>query len=228
MHAAAQEDLLSMLNDLSANSPIIISTHSHWLIDPDRFERIRLVLKDNDHTFVENKIHKGADNYTMKPILSTIGLGLNKDISSYGKTVVLVEGYSDYYYLEAMRYYFIEILGIKLDYFRIYPCIGSAQILNVLTFIIDSDTEYFILLDNDKAGKQTERKLVSDCGIDNNKILFTTSKNKSNSTIEDMFSEEDFCGIILECLQKSKFDKVLVSKRFNERIHMGEIKVLSD
>ena len=228
LHAAAQEDLLSMLNNLSASSPIVISTHSHWLMDPNRLERLRLVLKENDQTFVENKIHKGADNYTMKPILSAIGLGLKNNISAFGKRVVLVEGYSDYYYLEAMRYYFTEILEIKLDNFKIYPCLGSAQIINVLTLIIDSDTDYYILLDNDKAGRQTEKKLITECGIDNSKILFTPAKSKAYSAIEGVFSEEDFNEIVLESLEKTKFDKVLVSKKFNERIHNKEITVLSD
>lgn len=228
LHASAQEDLLGMLNNLSDKSPIVISTHSHWLMDPNRLERIRLVLKVNDQTQVENKIHKGADAYTMKPILSAIGLGFNNDISSFGKRIILVEGYSDYYYLEAMRYFFQEILGINFEYFKIYPCLGSAQIINVLTFLVDSETEYFILLDNDKAGRQVERKLKAECGIDENKILFTPLKSKSTSVIEDMFSQKDFNEIILASLDSNKFDKVLVSKKFNERMHNNEITILSD
>lgn len=228
LHASAQEDLLTMLNDLSENSPIVISTHSHWLMDPNRLERIRLVLKENDSTYVENKIHKGADNNTMKPILSAIGLGLKNNISTFGKRVVLVEGYSDYYYLEAMRYYFNEILESKLDNFKLYPCLGSAQIINVLTLIIDSETDYYILLDNDKAGQQTEKKLENECGIDKSKILFTPAKSKVFSAIEGVFSEKDFKEIVLNSLETTKFDKVLVSKKFNERIHNKEITKLSD
>ncbi|PZT54350.1 ATP-dependent nuclease [Paenibacillus silvae] len=228
LHAAAQEDLLNMLNNLSTSRPIVISTHSHWLMDPNRLERIRLVLKENDHTYVENKIHRGADNNTMKPIHSAIGLGLKNNIGTFGKKVVLVEGYSDYYYLEAMRLYFTEMLEIKLDNFKIYPCLGSAQIINVLTLIIDSETDYFILLDHDKAGKQTEKKLITECGIDNSKILFTPTKSKTYSVIEGMFSENDFNEVVLESLDKTKIDKVLVSKKFNERIHNKEITRLSD
>ncbi|WP_340028480.1 AAA family ATPase [Paenibacillus sp. FSL H7-0940] len=228
LHASAQEDLSIMLNDLSVNSPIVISTHSHWLMDPNRLERIRLVIKDNDSTYVENKIHKGADNNTMKPILSAIGLGLKNNISTFGKRVVLVEGYSDYYYLEAMRYYFNEILEIKLDNFKLYPCLGSAQIINVLTLIIDSETDYYILLDNDKAGQQTEKKLKNECGIDKSKILFTPAKSKIFSAIEGVFSEKDFKEIVLNSLETTKFDKVLVSKKFNERMHNKEITKLSD
>ncbi|MEK3703537.1 AAA family ATPase [Paenibacillus sp. FSL R7-0198] len=228
LHASAQEDLLGMLNNLSDKSPIVISTHSHWLMDPNRLERIRLVLKVNDQTQVENKIHKGADAYTMKPIFSAIGLGLNNDISTFGERLILVEGYSDYYYLEAMRYYFQEILGIKIKKFKIYPCLGSAQIINVLTLLVDSETEYFILLDNDKAGRQTEKKLKAECGIDENKILFTPVKSKNTSVIEDMFSQKDFSEIILDSLDTNKFDKVLVSKKFNERMHNNEITILSD
>lgn len=228
LHAAAQEDLLSMLNNLSIDSPIVISTHSHWLMDPDRLERIRLVIKENDCTFVENKIHKGADNYTMKPILSAIGLGLKNNINTFGKRAILVEGYSDYYYLEAMRTYFIDILGIKLNTFKLYPCLGCAQIINVLTLIVDSEINYYILLDNDKAGKQTEKKLINECGIDSSKILFTPSKSKTYTAIEGVFSENDFKEIILDSLDNTKFDKVLVSKKFNERIHNKEKITLSN
>lgn len=221
LHAMAQEDLLKMLEKISETSPVVFSTHSQWLIDPSRLERLRLVLKVGDNTFVENKIHKGADNITMKPIISAIGLEFAKDISRFNTNVLLVEGYSDYYYLEALRVYFKRNSIISSD-FQIYPCLGVSQIINVLTLLVDSISNYLILLDNDKAGRVTAKRLREECGIDEDKIIFSISSQKQdNSVIEDLFSEMDyktFIGLDSDAKGK-KSDKVLEAKKFNEKIH---------
>lgn len=228
LHATAQEDLLKMLEKISEVSPVVFSTHSQWLMNPNRLERLRLVIKNNDDTFVENKIHKGADNDTMKPIITAIGLEAVKDIRSFSDKVLLVEGYSDYYYLSAIRFY-LNKKGRKFKDFQIYPCNGSSQIMNVLTLIIDSKTDFKILLDNDAAGKRDAKKLQKDCGIEIEKIIFTNLDGKEASSIEDLFSELDMQNLILDDKEKTLKgnDKVLLSKKFNEKVHNdGENKII--
>ena len=75
LHARAQRDILKKLEDSSIHASIIFTTHSPYLLEPEKFERIRLVLKDdNKGSYVENKIHKVSDKETLTPILTAIGL----------------------------------------------------------------------------------------------------------------------------------------------------------
>lgn len=114
LHAKAQEDILQVLEKISINNQVIFTTHSPYLINPDRLDRIRLVLKDVDnHTIIENKIHKGADKDTLTPIITAIGLDLTKNLTFSPDKNVLLEGMSDYYYLMAMKKYLASKYPIK-------------------------------------------------------------------------------------------------------------------
>lgn len=124
LYVVVQEDFLNMFNKFVISSFIVIFIYSYWLMDFERLERIRLVLKNNDCIYVENKIYKGVDNNIMKLIFFVIGLGFKNNISIFGKNVIFVEGYFDYYYLEVMRYYFFEMYEYKFDNFKIYFCLG--------------------------------------------------------------------------------------------------------
>ncbi|GAI96798.1 unnamed protein product, partial [marine sediment metagenome] len=57
LHAKAQQDVLKVLEKISEKVQVIFSTHSPYLIDADRLDRVRLLLKDKKNgTRVENKI----------------------------------------------------------------------------------------------------------------------------------------------------------------------------
>ena len=58
LHAKAQEDVLKVLEKISENSQIILSTHSPYLIDAEHLDRVRLVLKDAHSTLKCNTLVK--------------------------------------------------------------------------------------------------------------------------------------------------------------------------
>ena len=83
LHSKAQKDVLKVFEILSGESQVIISTHSPYLIDAQRLDRVRLVLKDDQKgTRIENKIHKDADTETLTPIMTAIGLDISNVLSS--------------------------------------------------------------------------------------------------------------------------------------------------
>ena len=105
LHAKAQKDVLKVLERTSQESQVIFSTHSPYLIDAKRLDRVRLILKnEKDGTKIESKIHKGVDanNETLTPIITAIGLDISNSFSIVGKKNVLLEGISDYYFMQAL------------------------------------------------------------------------------------------------------------------------------
>ncbi|WP_064199132.1 ATP-dependent nuclease [Brevibacillus brevis] len=233
LHAKAQGDLLKLLEKLSEVNQILMTTHSQWLIDPDRLERVRLVKKNDDYTMVENKIHKGADKDTLLPIMSAIGLDLSRSMTDFGDINVLVEGISDYYYLRAIIRYFENVTSVK-D-IRVFPSVGVTQISVVLSLLIGREAEYIIVVDNDKDGIKERTRLIN-AGIEENKIHFVIERQ--NGTIEDLFSEVDYHKYVLQSpLDSSEsktrrtasgLDKVMLAKRFNELVHEGKVKLDSE
>lgn len=230
LHAKAQRDILKVLESLSNNSQIIMTTHSPYLIDPSRLERVRLVLKnENENTYIENKIHKGADKDTLTPIVTSIGADLSEDlVFSMNSVNILLEGISDYYYLEALKM-FVNIPGTNNN-FRFIPNVGATQIQNLAVLLIGWGLEFLVILDNDSEGKRVEKTLLDKLLVDESKIIFVS--NIENCSIEDMFSKEDFKKYVLcedsnEDVQvsnskRASSGKALLAKKFNELCHSSE------
>ncbi|MEK4916296.1 AAA family ATPase [Bacillus sp. FSL E2-8887] len=233
LHAKAQNDVLQVLDNISNYHQVIMTTHSPYLIDPSRLEKLRLVLKNDDgSTYIENKIHKGADKDTLTPVITSIGLDLNKDlIFSRNGINILVEGISDYFYLEALKKY-IKIPDVDTDKFRFIPNVGATQIPNLAALLIGWGLDFLVILDNDKEGERVQKTLLDKLAVDQDKIIFVS--NVKNFAIEDMFAKEDFSKfILLEDIevdnQKSNsklansFGKVLLAKRFNELCNSSDL-----
>ena len=131
LHSKAQKDVLKVFEILSDESQVIISTHSPYLIDAQRLDRVRLILKDDQTgTRIENKIHKDADTETLTPIMTAIGLDLSSDFSIAGKKNVLLEGISDYYFMQALRE---QTKGNKANFI---PCVGATKIPQLASLLI--------------------------------------------------------------------------------------------
>lgn len=224
LHAKAQEDVLKVLEKISEDSQIIFSTHSPYLIDPQHLDRVRLVLKDDGKgTWIENKIHKGADAETLTPIITAIGLDLANSFSIAGKRNVLLEGISDYYFLQALRFY----TGAASANF--IPSTGATNIHQLVSLLIGWDLPYLAVFDNDREGRKAAEILKKKLTVDKNLILFIS--HERDFSTEDLFTQEDFNEFVLdeetnedkkirnsEFLKKNNLDKVLLSKKFFEKI----------
>jgi len=226
LHAKAQKDVLKILEDVSTETQVIFSTHSPYLIDPDRLDRVRLILKDDDGTRIENKIHKGADNETLTPIITAIGLDLTRSFSVAGKQNVLLEGISDYYFLQALKEC---VPKSKVHQANLTPCTGAQKVPQMASFLIGLDLEFLAVLDNDNEGKRIAKELFEKLSLEDTKIIPVSDKD--GYSVEDLFSHDDFNSFILDdvknedatipnskFLKDKKLDKVLLAKKFFEEV----------
>ena len=227
LHSKAQKDVLKVFEILSGESQVIISTHSPYLIDAQRLDRVRLILKDDrPGTRIENKIHKDADSETLTPIMTAIGLDISSGFSMAGKKNVLFEGISDYYFIQALREY---TKGNKANFI---PCVGAQKIPQLVSLLIGWDLEFLAVLDNDSEGKRIAKELSEKLSIEQDRIIFISEKN--GFAVEDLFTHEDFNNYVLEepihedaatsnskFLKENRLDKVLLAKKFFEKVKSG-------
>ena len=224
LHAKAQEDILKELENISEKSPVIISTHSPYLIDSRRLDRVRLIVKDDQSgTRIENKIHKDADTETLTPIITAIGLDISKGFSIAGKKNVLLEGISDYYFIQALS------KDAKINEANFIPCVGAQKIPQLVSLLIGWDLEFLVVLDSDSQGKKIAKELGEKLLIEQDRIIFISERNEFS--IEDLFTHDDFNAYVLEetknddvatsnskFLKSKKLDKVLLAKKFFEKM----------
>jgi len=240
LHAKAQKDNLDKLEDSAKYAQIIFSTHSPYLIEIDKLSRIRLISRTNDEsgTTISNKIHKNADKETLTPIITAIGLDLSMGLDIAKDNNIIVEGISDYYYLNA----FIELLNFEFKKdVHIIPIQGADKFKFLVPLMLGWGLNYCTVLDNDTKGRKVEKELIKNFGHTGIKTIFI-SENEDEE-VEDLFDRNDFINLILNenvnaqslseknsQLLKQKdngFDKVLLAKLFNEKTKNGDV-TLSD
>ncbi|WP_242274971.1 AAA family ATPase [Bacillus cereus group sp. BfR-BA-01445] len=234
LHPKAQNDVLKALETLAKSNQIIFTTHSPYLINPDTLERIRLVDKDDDNgTFIENQVHasSAATQEIYTPIITAIGLDLSKSFGTFGEHNIIVEGISDYYYLESMKEHinYNEESGIM----RFTPSIGAPQIDKFACLLRGWGVNFKVLLDNDNAGKAAKKKLKNGLLLSEEQLVFVSEE--PGFAIEDLFSREDFLAYVVPNLEISEENKdlknssllsgrkALIAKVFKERLQKEDI-----
>lgn len=232
LHPKAQTDILKALEILAKSDQIIFTTHSPYLINPDNLERVRLVDKDDENgTVIGNQVHASsvAKQEVYTPIMTAIGLDLSKSFGTFGDHNVIVEGISDYYYLEIMKKYinYDDALGVM----RFIPSIGASKIDKLASLLIGWGVNFKVLLDNDNAGKEEKKELEQQLLLKQEQLVFVS--DKPQFAIEDLFSREDFLNYIMpdlelseeenslknsRLLNKKEMSKALIAKMFKEKL----------
>ena len=204
------------------NNQIIFSTHSPYLIDPDKLNRIRLVIKDKTKkiTQIENQFNKNADIETITPIVTAIGLDISKGVAFAKKCNIIVEGVSDYYYILGMKKFLEQNQNYKFpEDVAIIPCVGESKVNSVASILTGYGLDYRIVVD-EKGTKHTRKKLEADGLAD--KIV--TVGNNSNESIEDLFNEADWKKYNSP---EGDLSKTWISKSFYEDIESGKSKTFT-
>lgn len=220
LHANAQRDILKNLESAGEEVQVIFSTHSPYLIEPDKLDRIRLVQKfDDKGTVIENKIHSVSDKETLTPILTSIGLELTNGIANISqRNNVVVEGASDYFYLNAFKKLF-DWQGIN---FVSGGCSGNMP--KIGTILQGWGCNVVYLYDNDQAYRDALKHIKKEWLTINTELV---GKLPVDGAIEDLFSKDDFVKFVVTDVdaaitgRNSDFmkgkDKVLLAKKFIEK-----------
>jgi predicted ATP-dependent endonuclease of OLD family len=216
LHAKAQKDILQKLEECSERSQIVYSTHSPYSIPSDKLGRVRLVIRpDEDFTRIE-KVTANADKETLTPILTAIGEDLSTGIRVDKKNSVVVEGFSDYIYLNAFK----KLLDIKEE-LNFVPATGGDTPVYVGSILLGWGLNPIFVLDNDRQGKKVSKRLRKRLSIDKKRIIL--SPENSEGSIENLFSDKDFKKFLNS--EESKKSKVLLSREFSQKVEKEEIKL---
>lgn len=199
LHAQAQSDALRVLENMSKYHQIIFSTHSPYLIDAYRLDRVRLVEKSYDEgTKIVGSVSAGADAETLTPIMTAIGLDLDDGFQLTRHKNLVLEGISDYYYFLALA----QLASFRLpEDVGIIPSMGATRVADIVSILIGWDLEYRVLLDADREGKRTAAELTGK--LDVNQACITLVPGDSNAAIEDILTPDDFSKYVLRNTDRS-------------------------
>lgn len=195
LHASAQADLLRFLEDLSESYQIIYTTHSPFMIAPDKLNRVRTILETDDGSKISESIQEKDPN-TLFPLQAALGYDIAQNLF-VSKKNLLVEGVSDLIILTSLS-------GIleseKRTFLRpditIVPTGGLEKVATFISLLRGSKLEIACLLDSytDPKGKEKMEGLIRDKIVQKNKIRFFDEylPDYDKADLEDLFTKKDY------------------------------------
>lgn len=167
LHPLAQRDLSKFFDNLSKTHQLLFTTHSPFLIDADRLDRVRKVyVNENGATVASSDLGAGRgkggalDSGATYAVHSALNLTVAESLL-LGCTPIIVEGPSDQHYLSAIKNILINKGKIKPSSELVFPPSGGAKTAKIIASILmgRDDALPMVLLDSDTAGKQAAKGL---------------------------------------------------------------------
>ncbi|AVB75950.1 ATP-dependent nuclease [Methanococcus maripaludis] len=226
LHAQAQEDIIHKLEDASSNMGIIYTTHSPYLLK--ELHRIKLVEWDEKKgTKIQNKCWANSKKDTITPILTAIGENMAGGLRADKKNSFVVEGITDYLYIQAFK----KLFDSKLDFEMIPGC--GKNIPSIASILVGWKLDPFFIFDKDRDGKGYKKELTEKLLIPKDRFLFILDQDDKD--IEDVFAEVDFKKLVLEdesakigkslstYLKKIGKSKTILAQNFLNNVDKGKI-----
>lgn len=195
LHASAQYDLLTFLEDLGKNYQIIYTTHSPFMISSDKLDRVRTILETDEGSIISESIQEKDPN-TLFPLQAALGYDIAQNLF-ISKKNLLVEGVSDLVILTAISS-ILEAEGktsLRND-ITIVPTGGLDKVATFISLLRGSKLEIVCLLDSfmDSKGKEKLDNMIAEKIIHKNKIRFYDEflDTYDKADLEDLFTKEEY------------------------------------
>ena len=170
LHPLAQRDLTAFFNNLAKTNQLIFTTHSPFMIDADRLDRVRKVYVGEDGSTEASSdlgTTKGANGLKDKGATYAVHSALNLTVAEsllLGCEPIIVEGPSDQHYLTAIKTILIGKRKIAPKSELVFPPSGGAKTAKIIASILSGRNDELpkVLLDSDTPGKQAIKSLRND------------------------------------------------------------------
>lgn len=204
LHGKAQADFLRFIEErLAPKRQVIYSTHSPFMVQPNKLERARIVEEKNrDEGSKVTSDVLTSDPDTLFPLQGALGYDLAQHMF-ISKNNLILEGTSDYTYIIAISDYLIEKgqIGLRNEW-TLIP-VGGADLIPTFVALLGIHLDLTVIIDARKEGNQKLSNL-SKSGYLKSKRIITLNEIVASklADIEDLFSKQDYLN-----LYNNTFDK---------------------
>ena len=217
LHARSQDDLLKHLQK-DYNNQIIYTTHSPFMVPADAIHIVRTVNISQDFgTQVTNS--PTGDAKTLFPLQAALGYNLSQTLF-VGNSNRIVEGVTDFWILSSVSDYLVSDgrVGLPAE-FVITPVGGAGKVSYMTALLSAQELEVFVLLDDDRAGRDAKKDIVSNKLLKETAIMFVTDSfadpKPPEADIEDLMDPAVYDSLVKKTYKTELAKKVL---SFNSKI----------
>ncbi len=208
LHGKAQEDLLTFMEkELQENHQILYTTHSPFLVDPRRFDRVRIVQDkgmdmdglppDQEGTKVLDDVLEATDD-SLFPLQGALGYEIHQTLF-VGPNCLVVEGVSDLLYIQTISGILERLGRVGLDgKWTITPVGGSDKVPTFVALLgAQKGLTIATLIDLQGKDKQTIENLYKKKLLKKKNVLtFADFTNTAEADIEDMFTTSFYLSLV--------------------------------
>lgn len=206
LHPTAQQELIGFFEKLTEANPIVYSTHSPFLIDAQRIHRVRAVVESDKGISTVSRDTWPADRDTIFPLQAAAGYQMMEELFKHKKNV-LVEGLSDYLYIQAFSLALVAHGKPGLpDDIHIVPCGGTKSVGHIASLFLGEETRPLVVLDADAAGRGRRGSLLKDLYSGRERAIVLISEIldvESDCEIEDLLDEGTILAAVKDILGKA-------------------------
>lgn len=210
LHAKAQADLLHYFEaELRPHHQLIYTTHSPFMVDPKRFDRVRIVqdlsidknpgelAEDEQGTRVITDV-LDATSDSLFPLQGALGYDIYQTLF-VGPNCVIVEGVSDLLYIQTISTILQESGrdGLSSDW-TVTPVGGADKVPTFVALIgAQSNLMIAVLIDYQKSGKQKIENLYKRKLLERKNVLtYAEYVGCREADVEDMFGSEFYIRLV--------------------------------
>lgn len=210
LHASAQSDLLTYLeNELNENHQILYTTHSPFMINPKKIDRVRIVQNTITGTSLPKDIEEqsgtevisdvlAADSGAIFPLQGALGYEITQSLF-IGSNCLVVEGVSDMLYLQSVSA-FLQSRGFPglNDSWTITPVGGISKVSTFVSLLgYQKDINIAVVLDYSRGeANQIENLYKQKLLQENNVIIYSMFVEIEEASIEDLFYPSTYLKLI--------------------------------
>jgi predicted ATP-dependent endonuclease of OLD family len=214
LHAKAQTDFLRFIEErLTRRCQVIYTTHSPFMVQPGKLERVRLVEDRGREVgaVVANDVLT-RDRDTLFPLQGALGYDLVQHLFVAENNVV-VEGTSDYAYLKLISDHLASSGRTSLDpSWSIVP-VGGADLIPTFVALLGNHLNVTVLVDSRKEGHQKLERMAKDGYLEDGRIILVGELlGRKTGDIEDLFEVNEYLGLYNKAFGKALKVKDLTGK----------------
>jgi len=214
LHAKAQADLLRYFRDrLAPDNQVIYTTHSPFMINPERLLSVRLVEdKSRDDEVLGTKVSAEVlrtDRDTIFPLQAALGYEIAQTLF-VGKHVLLVEGPSDILFLNWASDQLRQRKRTALaPQWTIAPGGGIDKMGSFISLFAGKGIHIAVLTDYGQGDKKAVQRLRDSDVLRAGHVLTVDEfANQAEADIEDVLGRAFYLSLIHKCYKISKKNEI--------------------
>jgi hypothetical protein len=209
LHGMAQADLLRYIElELKAHHQVIYTTHSPFMVDPDHFERVRIVQdrsidakeplpKEEDGTKVLTDVFDASED-SLFPLQGALGYAIHQTLF-LGPNSLVVEGPGDMLFLKGMSSIIEREGGTGLSpKWTITPVGGSGKVPTFVALLApQKGLRIATLLDVQTHDRQAIESLYKRKLLQKKRVLtYADFTQTAEADVEDMFERDFYLSLV--------------------------------